>query len=95
MRFLKYSLIALIPVIALGACTSMSDSDRAQVSAANQNSEQAKTMAQQALDASRAAQASANNAAQAASQAAADAKAANEKTDRMFQRSLRKAAPAQ
>jgi hypothetical protein len=39
--------------------------------------------AQQALDAARAAQASAN-------QAASDAKAANEKADRIFQRSLRK-----
>ncbi len=90
MQFLKHTLIALVPVVALGACTTLSDQDRALLSAASQNAEQAKTMAQQALDASRAAQASANSAAQAANQAAADAKAANEKADRMFQRSLRK-----
>lgn len=95
MQFPKRTLLALVPVIALGACsTSLSDQDRALLTSANQNAEQAKTMAQQALDASRAAQTSANNAAQAANQAAADAKAANEKSDRMFQRSLRKAAPA-
>lgn len=93
MKFLKRTLVALVPVVALGACTTLSDQDRALLSAASHNAEQAKTMAQQALDASRAAQASANSAAQAANQAAADARAANEKADRMFQRSLRKAAP--
>jgi hypothetical protein len=95
MQFFKRTLIVLVPVIALGACTTLSDEDRALVSAASQNAEQAKTIAQQALDASRAAQASANSAAQAANQAAADARAANEKADRMFQRSLRKVAPSQ
>lgn len=89
MQFLKRSLIALVPLIALGACTAqLSDQDRALLTSANQNAEQAKTLAQQALDASRAAQAS-------AAQAAADAKAANEKADRIFQRSLRKVAPSQ
>lgn len=95
MQFLKRSLIALVPVIAVGACTTLSDQDRALLTAASQNAEQAKTTAQQALDAARAAEARANSAAQAANQAAADAKAANEKADRMFQRSLRKVAPAQ
>lgn len=95
MQFIKHSLIALVPVVALGACTTLSDQDRALLTAASQNAEQAKTQSQQALDAARAAQASASNADQAASQAAADAKAANEKADRMFQRSLRKTTPAQ
>ncbi len=88
MQFLKRSLIVLVPVIALGACTQLSDQDRALLTSANQNAEQAKALAQQALDAAKAAQAS-------ASQAAADAKSANEKADRMFQRSLRKVAPSQ
>lgn len=88
MQFIRRSLVALVPVIALGACTQLSDQDRALLTAASQNAEQAKVLAQQALDASRAAQAS-------ASQAAADAKSANEKADRMFQRSLRKVAPSQ
>jgi hypothetical protein len=88
MQFLKRSLMILVPVVALGACTQLSDQDRALLISANQNSEQAKALAQQALDASRAAQ-------QSAAQAAADAKAANEKADRMFQRSLRKVAPTQ
>jgi hypothetical protein len=83
-------LIALVPVVALGACTTLSDQDRALVTAASQNAQaaqqqaaQAAQVAQQALAAAQAAQAS-------AAQAAADAKAANEKADRMFQRGLRK-----
>lgn len=75
-------MIALIPVIALGACTTLSDQDRALLAAASQNAEQAKTLAQQALEAARA---TANN-------AAAEAKAASDKADRMFRRSLRKGA---
>jgi len=83
-------LIALVPVALLGACTTLSDQDRASIAAANQNADaakqqaaQANATAQQALQAAQAAQAS-------AAAAAADAKAANEKADRMFQRSLRK-----
>jgi hypothetical protein len=87
MQALKRTVIALVPVVALAACTTLSDQDRATLNAASQNAEQAKAMAQQALDAAHAAQATAN-------QAAADAKAANEKADRMFQRSLRKVAPS-
>ena len=87
---LKRILIALVPVVALGACASLGEEDRALLNSASRNAEQAKTMAQQALDASRAAQSSADKAAQAADQAAADAKAANDKANRMFQRSLRK-----
>jgi hypothetical protein len=83
MQLLKRAVIVLAPVLALQACQGLSDQDRALLTAANQNAEQAKQMAQQALDAARAAQASAN-------QAASDAKAANEKADRIFQRSLRK-----
>jgi protein tyrosine/serine phosphatase len=90
MRNLKSILVALVPVVALGACTTLSAEDRALISSANQNADQAKQMAQQALSTAQAAQSSANAAAQAANQAAADAKAANEKADRMFQRSLRK-----
>jgi hypothetical protein len=77
-------------VALLGACTTLSEQDRALLTTASKNSEDAKAeaaraamVAQQALDASRAAQTN-------AASSAADAKAANEKADRMFQRSLRK-----
>ena len=90
MRTFRAILIAAVPVLALGACTTLSDQDRATLASASQNAQQAKDIAQQALATAQAAQASANSAAQSASQAASDAKAANEKADRMFQRSLRK-----
>jgi Alanine-zipper, major outer membrane lipoprotein len=77
MPSLKRVLIVLVPLLALGACQQgLSDQDRALLTAANQNADQAKQMAQQA-------QTTAN-------QAESDAKAANEKADRMYQRSLRK-----
>ena len=100
MKAVRMLLLAVIPLTALGACTTLSDQDRALISSANQNAQQAKDLAQQALDTARAAQANANDAtqnanaaAQSATQAASDAKAANEKADRMFQRSLRKTTP--
>lgn len=83
MRQMRMLLIALAPVMVLGACTSLSDQDRALLTTTSQNAEAAKQQAAQALQASQAAQVS-------AAAAAADAKAANEKADRMFQRSLRK-----
>jgi len=83
-------LLVLPVVLGVGACTRLSDEDRALLTTASQNAEAAKEQAaqaaataQQALTASQAAQASAAN-------AAAEAKAADEKADRMFQRSLRK-----
>ena len=83
MRSARRLLAALIPILVLGACTSLSDEDRASIAAANRNAEAAKQQSAQALSASQAAQ-------QSAAAAAADAKSANEKADRMFQRSLRK-----
>jgi len=83
MHSIRTLLLAAVPVVALGACTTLSDADRATLNAASQNAQQAKETSQQALDAARAA-------AQSASQVAADARAANEKADRMYQRSLRK-----
>ena len=83
MRTRRILLVAAVPVLALGACTTLSDQDRATLNAASQNAQQAKEMAQQALTTAQAAQTTAN-------QAAAEAKAADEKADRMFQRSLRK-----
>jgi hypothetical protein len=90
MRPMRKLLFVAAPLVVLGACTSLSDQDRALLTSASQNAEAAKQQAaqanltaQQALQASQAAQASAASAAQ-------DAKAANEKADRMFQRSLRK-----
>jgi type VI protein secretion system component VasK len=90
MRSFPHAFSALALVVALGACTTLSDQDRALLTAASQNAEAAKQQsaqaaqtAQQALAASQAAQAS-------AAQAASDAKSANEKADRMFQRGLRK-----
>jgi hypothetical protein len=83
MKLVRNALLALVPLLAVGACTTLSDQDRALITAANQNADQAKQQSAQALAAAQAAQAS-------AAQAAADAKAANEKADRIFQRSLRK-----
>lgn len=93
MRTLRTLALAALPVMLLGACTGMSAEDRATLASANQNAQQAKDMAQQALTTAQAAQTSANQATQSANQAASDAKAANEKADRMFQRSLRKTSP--
>jgi uncharacterized protein DUF3359 len=75
--------LAVLTVLALGACTTLSDQDRALLTAASQNAEAAKQQATQA-------NATAQQALQAAQGAQNDAKAANEKADRMFQRSLRK-----
>lgn len=84
MQSMRNLMLALVPLVAVGACsTTLSDQDRALLTAASQNAEQAKQQSAQALAAAQAAQAS-------AAQAAADAKAANEKADRIFQRSLRK-----
>ena len=83
MRSIERILVVVAAVGVLGACTTLSEQDRALLTSASQNAEQAKQIAQQALAASQAAQAS-------AAQAAADAKSANEKADRMFQRGLRK-----
>ncbi len=83
MRFAKLTMMTLVSVLALGACTSLSDADRAAITSANQNAQAANQQAAAALKASQAAQ-------QSADAAAADAKAANEKADRMFQRNLRK-----
>jgi len=90
MRSLRSLMFALVPLVAVGACTTLSDQDRATLTAASQNADQAKQQAAQALAAAQAAQAAAQAAQATANQAAADAKAANEKADRMFQRSLRK-----
>lgn len=84
MRLAKLLLTTLVPILALGACTtSLSDADRAAITSANQNAEVAKQQSAAALKASQSAQ-------QSADAAAVDAKAANEKADRMFQRNLRK-----
>jgi hypothetical protein len=90
MKFARTVLVATA-LTALGACTmSLNDQDRALIASANTNAKQAKDVAQQALTAAQSAQASATAAAQSATKAASDAQAANEKADRMFQRSLRK-----
>jgi Alanine-zipper, major outer membrane lipoprotein len=86
----RNALLALIPLVAVGACTTLSDADRAQLNAATQTANEAKQLATQALTTAQAAQTTAQAAQASASQAAADAKAANEKADRIFQRSLRK-----
>ena len=83
MRSISRFLLTSAVVVALGACTTLSEQDRALITSASQNADQAKQIAQQALAASQASQAS-------AAKAAADAKAANEKADRIFQRGLRK-----
>ena len=90
MNVLNRKLLAVVPLLLVGACTTLSDQDRALITSANQNASDAKALAQQALTAAQTAQASSATAAQSASKAAADAQAANEKADRMFQRTLRK-----
>jgi hypothetical protein len=96
MRTTRLATVIAVAAV-LGACTTLSDSDRALLASAARNAEEAKVQSSQAaeaarqeLEASRAAQANAAAAAQSAERAAADARAANEKADRMFQRSLRK-----
>ena len=76
MPSIRSFLLMLVPLAALGACTTLSDQDRALLDSAAKNAADAKAMAQQALDASNAAQKAAQE---------ADARA-----DRMFQKSLRK-----
>lgn len=94
MRLMRTLVLAAVPAVMLCACTmSLNDQDRAMLTSASQNAQQAKDLAQQALTTAQAAQASANSAAQTASEAAKSAQEANEKADRMFQRSLRKVSP--
>jgi hypothetical protein len=90
MQVWKRCVVVLVPVLGLGACTTLSEQDRALIASANQNAADAKTIAQQALNTAQVAQANSASAAQSAANAAAEAQAANEKADRMFQRTLRK-----
>lgn len=97
-------LLLAAPLLTLSACTTLSDKDRAALDSAVQTSAAAKQEADQALAAAQAAQAAADkaqatanqaatsaaSAAQAAAQSAADAKDIKDKSERMFQRSLRK-----
>jgi len=82
MRTIKI-LLAALSVSAVAACTTFTEQDRSQLTAANQNAEAAKQQATQANQ-------TAQQALQAAQQAQAEARSANEKADRMFQRTLRK-----
>jgi hypothetical protein len=72
-----------VTLLGLGACTTLSQEDRALIASANQNAQEAKAEAARSAEMARQAQA-------AAQRASEDAKAANEKADRMFQRTLRK-----
>lgn len=83
MRSVKRLLIAFVPVLALGACSTFTAKDRATLDALSHNAEQAKVMAQKALTAAKAAQ-------KTAAQAGAEIKSANKKLDRMFRTSLRR-----
>ncbi len=97
-------LLLAAPLLALSACTTLSDKDRASLDSAVQTAAAAKQEADQALAAAQAAQAAADkaqatanqaatsaaSAAQSAAQSAADAKDIKDKSERMFQRSLRK-----
>jgi hypothetical protein len=75
---------AIVMALALvGACTTLSDQDRALLESVNKNTADAKALALQALEASR-------NAQQSAAQAAAAANAANAEADRMSQKSPQK-----
>jgi hypothetical protein len=75
---------ALATATLLGGCaTTLNEQDQAKLNQAGQDSAGAKQIAQQALT-------TAQSAAASADRAAASAQAANEKADRIFQRSLRK-----
>jgi len=76
--------------LALGACTTLSDRDRALLDTASQNAADAKQQAVQAATTAQQALEAANAAAASAAAAAADAKAADDKADRIFQHGLRK-----
>ncbi len=80
----------ILPIALVGACTTLSDKDRALLDQANRNATEAKDIANRALTTAQQAQTSAAASAQAAQQAAADAKAAAERADRIFQKSLHK-----
>lgn len=77
-------------LVALGACTTLSDKDRALLDAASRNAEQAAADAKQALAQSQAAAAQAQQAAAAAQAAQQAAQAASDKADKIFQKQLRK-----
>ncbi len=88
-RFVKLAAV-ILPIALVGACTTLSDKDRALLDAANRNATEAKDIANRALTTAQQAQTSAAASAQAAQQSAADAKAAADRADRMFQKSLHK-----
>lgn len=77
------TIMAATSLLALGACTSLSESDRALIVSANQNAQEAKAEAARSAEAARQAQ-------MAAQRASEEARMANEKADRIYQRSLRK-----
>jgi hypothetical protein len=59
MRSVRKAVLALVPLVAVGACTSLSGLDGALITAAIQNADQAKQQAAQALAAAQAVQTSA------------------------------------
>ena len=82
---------ALLSLTLLGGCaTSLNEQDQAKLDNAVQTANDAKATANEALAKANAAAASADQAAASAQAAAANAQSANEKVDRIFQRSLRK-----
>ena len=70
-------------LLALAACTTLSEQDRALITSASQNAQAAQQQAAQA-------NATAQQALQAAQAAQANAKAASDKADQLYSRSLRK-----
>ncbi len=93
--FLRRTLIALVPILALGACTTLSPHDQSLLSSASENAEQAKVSAQQASSAAQGAEEAAKNAETAANESASECKVANEKLGHMFRHSLKKVSPTQ
>jgi hypothetical protein len=89
MRPVRTALVAGV-LLALGACTTLSDKDRATLDEASKNAAQAAADARQALTQSQAAAAAAQQAQQAAQQAQQAAQAASDKADKIFQKQLRK-----
>lgn len=93
----RFALLAAVALMGLSACAQLSEEDRALISSAGQNAEEAKNQSLLATEEARKASASAAQAAaaaqaaqQRADEAANAAKASGEKSDRIFRESQTK-----
>lgn len=90
LRFTKTTLIAAMAALGLAACTELSAEDRSLLNRAVSDAAEAKDGAQEAAAAAKEAARAAESAQRAAEEAAQLAREANERSERMFNESLRK-----